>query len=104
MATYSSFDKLALWHDDALYLLFGKDRDSDAMHPKRTAQFTSNLVKGDCVNISAARDPICAIPESLIPAGEKMPRTTDEIIEHIFGKFRYSYAHFYSLESYCFER
>jgi AhpD family alkylhydroperoxidase len=27
MATYSSFDKLALWHDDALYFLFSKDLD-----------------------------------------------------------------------------
>jgi hypothetical protein len=47
---------------------------------------------------------MCAIPESLIPGLEKMPRTTNEIIEHMFGEFRYSYAHFYSLESYCFER
>ncbi len=26
-----------------------------------------------------------------------------EIIEHIFGDFRYSHTHFCSLESFCFE-
>jgi hypothetical protein len=62
------------------------------------------LVKGDCRAISAARGPVRAIPQSLIPGWEKMPRTTNEIIEHIFGKCRYSYAHFYPLASCCFER
>jgi hypothetical protein len=115
MATHSSFDKLAPWHDDAPYSLFSKDLDprtcgersqsfSGKGSVKRPAQFTSTLSKVTASLSSLHVIPTCAIPESLIPGWKKMPRAKNEIIEHMFGEFGYSYAHSYSLESYCFER